>query len=52
MESILFSTPILMVICLVAALLHVLEFMFGGSYVTMVFLLMFVFALLFMLIRR
>ena len=31
MESILFSTPILMVICLVAALLHVLEFMFGGK---------------------
>lgn len=34
------------------AILPLLEFMFGGSYVTMVFLLMFVFALLFMLIRR
>ncbi len=31
MESILFSTPILMVICLGAALLHVIEFLLGGK---------------------
>ena len=31
MESIIFSTPILMVIGVVAALLHVVEFLLGGK---------------------
>lgn len=31
MDSILFSSPILIVICIVAALLHVVEFLLGGK---------------------